>query len=116
MRHRDVVLTVHDLGDDHTDLVVHQRHARLAGRGVVRLVGAIGGLEGPGHLVSSSGVWSPRSDTIPAKRLLARSSESSNRGGLLSGWLHIGCMALAASRHWGTQCDSQPCMSSLLWS
>src|SRR6185312_444408 len=112
----DVVLAVHDLGNDDPDLVVHQRHACLAGRGVVSLVGAFGRLEGPGHLISSSGVWSPRSDTIPAKRLLARSRESSKRGGLASGWLQSGCSARAASRHSGTQSESHPCISCLLWS
>src|SRR6478609_3355890 len=113
---RDVLLAVHDLGHDDPDLVVHQRHAGFAGRGVVGLVGAFGGLEGPGHLFSSSGVWSPRSDTIPANRLLARSRESSKRGGLASGWLHSGCSVRAASRHSGTQSDSHPCISCLLWS
>src|SRR3954470_19747780 len=112
---RHVLLAVHHLGHDHPDLVVHQGHTRLARRGVVGLVGALGGLV-HGHCFSSFGVSSPRSATIPAKRLLARSRLSSNRGGLASGMLHIGCMVRAASRHCGTHSVSQPCMSALLWS
>src|SRR5215207_3299785 len=41
--HRDVLLLLHDPGDDRADLVVHQRHAAAVRRGVVGLERALGG-------------------------------------------------------------------------
>src|SRR5690242_1749826 len=53
VRHGDVVLTGHHLSDNRADLVVHQRHAALVGRGVVLLERAFRGGERAGHSDSS---------------------------------------------------------------
>src|SRR3984957_17506129 len=115
--HRDVVLGPHDLGDDRPDLVVHQRHAALVGGGVVRFERRLGGLEpGRGHWLSSFGTSRWRSVRMPANRLLAASSPSSNRGGLASVCDHSGWSLRAASMARGTQFESQPPRIALLWS
>src|SRR5262249_4590436 len=102
-----------DLRDHRADLVVHQRDAALVRRGRVGLERALRGLE-RGHSASSFGVSRPRVCRMSANLALARSSPSSNRGGLASGCDHSGCRVRTASRHCATQLLSQPSMMDLL--
>src|SRR6478735_7276682 len=117
---RDALLGAHDLSHDRTHLVVHQGDAALVRGRVVGLERALGRRVRrlrrlvATHWVSSFGSFRLRSDRIPPKRLLARSRPSSNRGGLASGCDHNGDIARAATRHLGTQLESQPSMMSLL--
>src|SRR3954471_3623843 len=110
----DAGLVLHDLGDDVPHLVVHQRDAGAVRGGLVDRA-ELGRSRG-GHWASSLGVSRPRSVTIPAKRFLARSRESSKRGGRASGCDHSGCSVRAAPSARGTQAASHCCISCLLWS
>src|SRR5580693_525139 len=107
----------HDLRDHFADLVVHQREAGPARRGVIRLERRLGGLEPRCcHWASSFGTSRCRSVTMPENRLLTASRPSSNLGGFMSVCDHSGCSLRAASMARGTQSFSQPRMMALFWS
>src|ERR1700733_7660552 len=108
-RDRHIGLRTHDFRYNHADLIVHQRESAHVGSGVVGLVRAFRDLE-CGHWASSFGTSRCRSPTMTAKRFLAASRPSSNRGGLESGCDQSGCRMRAAVIARGTQVDSQPAM------
>src|ERR1700751_4418872 len=115
--HGHVRLGRHDRGDHFADLVVHQREAAPARRGVVRLERGRCGLELLcGHWASSFGTSRCRSVTMPENRLLAASRPSSNLGGFMSVCDHSGCSLRAASMARDTQSVRQPRMMVLFWS